>query len=136
MEYQVWKRWCREMSEVSIGDSSKVLHQLNERLSVFNRSFAHRTFQAMLAYVANYPQVPGAPDKDLWRQALADQIGMRIMPKLRGIELIPNRQTLEEIGEILRVEVGDLELVTAFDRAKSVDEGSGFFRWSGLDWCV
>lgn len=136
LEYQTWKRWCREVDEVSLGDASRILHQLNERLSVFNRSFAHRTFQAMLAYVANYPQVSGALDLDLWRRALADQIAMRIMPKLRGIELTPNRRTLEEVGEILRSEVCDQELVKAFERAKSVDEGSGFFRWSGLDWCV
>ena len=61
---------------------------------------------------------------------------MRIMPKLRGVELNQNHQALKSIGDILSDSrrLNDRMLNAAFESAISTEKGSGFFRWSGFDW--
>ena len=136
LTHGVWTKWCKTVDQGALAGPIEVLTNLNERLAEFNRPFAHRTFQAMLAYMANYPKIEGLDDNQRIRQALADQIGMRIMPKLRGVELSQNRRTLEEIQGILADgnRLNDRLLLTAFENAINVDKGNGFFRWNGFDW--
>ena len=136
LTHGVWTKWCKTVDQGALAGPIEVLTKLNERLAEFNRPFAHRTFQAMLAYMANYPKIEGFDDNQRIRQALADQIGMRIMPKLRGVELSQNRSTLEEIRGILsdRARLNDPLLLAAFENAINTDKGSGFFRWNGFDW--
>ena len=136
LELETWRTWCKTVDSGALTMASEVLSDLNAQLAEFNRPFAHRTYQAMLAYIANYPQVEGMDDNERIRFALADQIGMRIMPKLRGVELNQNHQALKSIGDILSDSrrLNDRMLNAAFESAISTEKGSGFFRWSGFDW--
>lgn len=136
LELETWKSWCRPVDSGALTMASEVLSALNVKLAEFNRPFAHRTYQAMLAYIANYPQIDGMDDNERIRLALADQIGMRIMPKLRGVELNQNHQALKGIETILSdsSRLNDKMLNAAFENAISTEKGSGFFRWSGFDW--
>ena len=61
--------------------------------------------KAIRAYVDNYP---GVGSGQVYKQAFADQIEQKILPKLRGLELFDNL-TAECLGDIEMVigELGD-----------------------------
>ncbi len=129
-----WDSWRRNASEGELRFASEKLAALNRTLADFNRPFAHRTYQAMLSYIANYPVKSGDDRDDVIRRALADQIGMRIMPKLYGVDLALHQDTFDQVGSTLR-EIGDQLLLRAFENASDRDRNkSGFFHWTGFDW--
>lgn len=129
-----WDAWRKEADEGELKFASETLAALNHTLADFNRPFAHRTYQAMLSYVANYPCSIDENKDDVIRRALADQIGMRIMPKLYGIDLALHRDTFAQVRRNLG-EVGDPLLLRAFDCASDREQNkSGFFHWTGFDW--
>ena len=129
-----WDNWHRNADEGELSFASEKLAALNKTLADFNRPFAHRTFQAMLSYIANYPVKPGEGRDDVIKRALADQIGMRIMPKLYGVDLALHEKTFEQVRGILH-EINDSLLLRAFDSASDREQNkSGFFHWTGFDW--
>ena len=84
--------------------------------------------QAIAAYVVNYPQggmsVP-----------LADQVEMRILPKLRGLDvgLDSSRICIDALARFARDDLTDEELGDAIEQARndSQDRG-GLFVWPGF----
>ena len=129
----VWKSWVRPVKPGYFQDAEQTLSNLNKVLAEFNRPFAHRTFQAMLSYLANYFD-PELDENARIRRALADQIGMRVMPKLRGLDLSQNAETFEKVNGII-AGLNDIPLARAFARASDREENrTGFFNWSGFDW--
>ena len=129
-----WDSWRKNANEGELKFASDTLAALNRTLADFNRPFAHRTYQAMLSYIANYPVKSGEDRDDVIKRALADQIGMRIMPKLYGVDLALHQDTLAQVRRNLN-EVGDPLLLRAFDSASDREQNkSGFFHWTGFDW--
>lgn len=129
-----WDSWRKNANEGELKFASDTLAALNRTLADFNRPFAHRTYQAMLAYIANYPVKSGEDKDDVIKRALADQIGMRIMPKLYGVDLALHQDTFAQVRRNLN-EVGDPLLLRAFDSASDRNQNkSGFFHWTGFDW--
>lgn len=122
-----WRdNWCKNPATVNLDNYRARLDELNKVLGNVNRPFAHRTSKAILAYVANYP-LENARDR-----AFADQVAMRIMPKLRGLDLgMFQNELLAVQGQIQQI--NDLALNDAFERARS-NNTHGFFRWQGIDW--
>ena len=130
-----WNSWRRNADEGELGFATRTLSNLNKILAEFNRPFAHRTYQAMLSYIANYPVKPGEDKDDIVKRALADQIGMRIMPKLYGVDIKQHQDTFNNVDKILRNEVKDNLLLHAFEKASDLNQNkSGFFHWTGFDW--
>lgn len=133
LKRNTWRSWIKTVSPGHFQDAEQTLSNLNKVLAEFNRPFAHRTFQAMLAYLANYFD-PDLDESTRVRRALADQIGMRIMPKLRGLDLSQNAETFEKVKGIIS-SLNDIPLARAFTRASDREENrSGFFNWTGFDW--
>lgn len=129
-----WDSWWKNANEGELKFASDTLAALNRTLADFNRPFAHRTYQAMLSYIANYPVKLGEDRDDVIKRALADQIGMRIMPKLYGVDLALHQDTFAQVRRNLN-EVGDPLLLRAFDSASDREQNkSGFFHWTGFDW--
>ena len=129
-----WDSWRKNANEGELKFASDTLAALNRTLADFNRPFAHRTYQAMLSYIANYPVKSGEDRDDVIKRALADQIGMRIMPKLYGVDLALHQDTFAQVRRNLN-EVGDPLLLRAFDSASDREQNkSGFFHWTGFDW--
>ncbi len=83
----------------------------------------------MIAYVVNYPTRPG----DDYRLPLADQIELRILPKLRGLEIDSHRAAFDKLDRLLRDELNDLVMA---ERVAELRErqarGTGLFVWRGL----
>lgn len=133
LKAETWASWVKAVESGKFSDAEEKLASLNRVLADLNRPFAYRTYQAMLAYVANY-FAPNLAEPDRINRALADQIGMRIMPKLRGIDLAQNAEVLDRVGSIV-AEVGDEPLRQAFSNASDIESNkSGFFQWTGFDW--
>lgn len=142
---ETWKSWQKRGMATAdtqpngrFVEAARKLDQLNSYLADLGRPFAHRTYQAMLSYLAYYPYEAANLDErnlaEFYKRPLADQIGMRIMPKLRGLDLTQHAQTLDNIASVL-TQMGDTTLTEAFTAATDRQRNrSGFFQWQGMDW--
>lgn len=130
---KAWSSWARPSSylneKLDIVDGH--VEKLARIMDGCGKPFGHRLRDAMLAYVANHPQ-SYSDAKDI-RLALVDQIELRILPKLRGIEIASYDPELEQLASLVRNELGDAMLA---DRLEDVlakqRSGTGLFVWRGL----
>lgn len=124
-----WKSWVKPVSVVE--DDKGVRENLDRMVDLmrdFKRPFGHRLGRAIMAYVANYPVLEGAPPH---RDAFADQVEMRLLPKLRGVE-VDGTQPFDELRKFV-TDLGDDKLADAIDRAVSESaDSTGQFVWSGV----
>jgi len=124
-----WKEWIKPLSEQAGWDNNiqKWIKDVNGALEQIRRPFGHRVQQAMRLYVNNYPGVNSTNYKD----AFADQVEQKIIPKLRGIDLMEgsSRESLGQIRGLIE-ELEDPELLTAFN--ESMENSSGMFVWTGV----
>lgn len=129
--HATWKSWLHD-PQTFAGQNAEVLKTLNEINSILarlGRPFGWRTFQAMLAYIANHPKVileNGRPDIPL-----ADQVAMRVMPKLRGVDTEEHAEVIAQLNGLIQ-NLGDDALSNAFNQATG--SGRGWFDWKGIDW--
>lgn len=112
------------------GEIGETIEALNVALEGIERPFGHRVNQAILYYVSNYP---GARSSDRAKMALADQMELRILPKLRGIEIDKeSRRAFQEIETLVRREMEDEELADAIRRAAKGGPSGEMFHWTGV----
>jgi antitoxin component of MazEF toxin-antitoxin module len=126
-----WSSWVRDSKAVE--DKPLVQSSLNtmiELMSAFKRPFGHRLGKAIVAYVANYPlsdrgQVLHAP--------LADQVEMRLLPKLRGLEVHSFDEPFSKLRDFVARDLEDEALAQAIeDSRQAAQDGSGQFVWNGV----
>ena len=127
IRFSTWKKWLKD--PVSENDSWAIkLGNLNAELERVGRPFGYRVFGGVLSYLGNYPD----QTSDGIRKAFADQIEVKIMPKLRGLETRtganPKVDTLMSSVENLISETNDPELIEAFNRSREED----FFSFVGV----
>lgn len=121
----VWKAWTKTESPHQ-QEYQELLVRLNDALDNVGRPFAYRVQQSIDAYMAAYP------DQNKWRNAFADQIEMKVLPKLNGLEIASSSNfsnTAQTIQSIVK-ELDDKELQDEFERASKVE--NTFFRWRGV----
>jgi hypothetical protein len=126
ISYGAWKGWHHGMTQDQADKLKNVIMPINDKLAEIGRPFAHRVWQAMSTYVANYPGGNNAINN-----AIADQIEMKILPKLSGLEKDGKKikDTLDSIGRLIE-QVEDKKLYNAFKAAKEND--NMFFQWRGV----
>lgn len=130
--YSVWKSWFREPGiEPWRRSVDSLLSRLNDALNILGRPFGYRVRDAIHAYIANYP---GAiHNGKLYKTALADQVELKLLPKLRGIEVSENAQPLNRIEEVIR-ELGDEMLLEQFhDCRERAQNTTNLFTWRGVE---
>ena len=83
--------------------------------------------QAIRAYVINHPRSTNRVSPE----PMADQLEMRLFPKLRGIDPhdSENRSALDGIAQFIENELQEQELAAAFQDARSRD----LFLWRGVE---
>lgn len=127
-----WEAWKTEERKENVsrfdhvaGDS---LEKLNAAFERIGRPFGHRVWQAVKSYITHYPVMSDYDEQT----AFADQLEMKVLPKLNGIELnAPNvQQVMADISGIL-TKLGDDKLAEAFDAAKDTNVNT-FFKWRGV----
>lgn len=132
MSASQWQKWIVDPGTDTIPGHDKVdtvINNVNQSLALLGRPFGWRTYKAMKAYVANHPAVRYREDKGM--APLSDQIAMRVMPKLRGLDLNEYGEVFSGLGKTLR-QIDDPSLQQAFDKASQSTQG--YFDWRGIDW--
>jgi 5-methylcytosine-specific restriction endonuclease McrBC GTP-binding regulatory subunit McrB len=132
--YLAWndfRQWVKEPSDNSLlsQEVRKYLDEANDIMELLGRPFAHRVFQAFTKYVCNYPNADR--DEVIRNQAIADQFGQKLLPKLRGV-MVEEKNVKEELKKIERLisQLGDEALNQAFEKAREGQYGQ--FQWKGM----
>ena len=101
----------------------------NNIMESLDRPFAHRVFQAFTKYVCNYPSAD--LDEVILNQAIADQFGQKLLPKLRGV-MVEEKNVKEELDKMERLisQLDDEALNEAFKKARKGQYGQ--FKWKGM----
>lgn len=127
-----WRSWVKPVSAVE--NERLVIENVDRMVGLmkgFKRPFGHRLGRAIMGYVANYSSFDRAQDL---RVPLADQVEMRLLPKLRGIEVEDgNDSAFSELMSFVGENLQDDHLAKAIeDSIRSAKEGSGQFVWNGV----
>ena len=129
---QEWTRHVADMDNAAYDRATATVSAINAIMDDMGRPFGHRMGQAILYYVANYPSQPGRTDEpDLIDNALADQIELRLLPRLRGVVVDENRNSLYELAGRAR-SLGDEVLGNAIENAVQRSHETGLFVWRGF----
>ena len=130
LSQQTWQSWGRSSASVE-GDRrvTSRIEQMVDLMRDFKRPFGHRLGRAIMAYAANYPEVEGGRGVD---DALADQVEMRLLPKLRGVETDMAGPQFSRLMTFVERELGDDALAHAIADSMSLAEATGQFVWSGV----
>ena len=132
LAFEDWRSWIRKHDRLQDAEGAKVRTVVNELADLMGdcgRAFGFRLSQSIRSYVANYPS-DRRPDVD---PALADQIEMRILPKLRGLEVEPHQETLRKLADLTRNRVGDAQLARTIENAIERGQHTGLFAWRGRE---
>ena len=128
----LWESWHRN-GRFLANDHDRI-EQMIETLAGYmqqaQKPIGFRMRQAMLEYVCNYPVSEGQGHPIL--PALADQVEMRLLPKLRGAEIDPYRSAFDELTEYVRKDLDDSQLAEAISASVSASEDFGQFVWRGI----
>jgi len=128
---RTWDGWVHPVSRVDgEGRVNQRVEDMVDLMKDFKRPIGHRLGRAIMAYVANYPQAEGArPIED----ALADQVEMRLLPKLRGIEVEMASAQFSKLQQFVERDLGDEALAEAIkDSMQGAADTTGQFVWSGV----
>ena len=128
----VWASWRKDISSLpDINDARAMVSDLADLMKELKRPFGHRVGQAMLAYSANYPSHDGQHGTVVLN-ALCDQVEMRLLPKLRGLELDTARDGIGKLAEHVKEKLLDDALAEAIDESVTASQDTGRFAWRGL----
>lgn len=122
-----WEYWIKSVEGNEDSEALRFLKDtvtpVIDKLDMVYRSYGFRVDNAMKTYVINYP--------GNFREAVADQIEMKILPKLNGVELQADGfgEVKNAMAEAIR-KTGDAKLMEAFERA--CPENGTFFKWRGV----
>lgn len=127
-----WRAWVHGFD--ALGHEKQTVADHVERMVGFmrqlQRPMGHRLGRAIMAYVANYPKNEGRTDLNT---ALADQVEMRLLPKLRGIEMDAAEAFLTDLAVYVEQDLRDHDLATAIRQStEQAQAGTGQFVWRGV----
>lgn len=131
LPYSQWQQWIRPpQGHPWDKDVDQWTEAINRALDKVGRPFGHRVVQAIRAYVRNYP---GVDDGSTHRTAFADQVEQKVLPKLRGVDMMEPSSS-EALDETMTVvtELADDCLREAFQRSIDQSVSSGTFLWRGV----
>ncbi len=138
MTWKVWAQWLDNgqslFTEKQIEPFKQILEVINNYLADAGRAIGHRVWQSVETYMSLYPRVRAARAKKNEKLLLAamhdafeDQLVLKVMPKLRGIETRgTGEKALNDIQALLKA-TGFESLDNDFQKAR--DLGHGQFMW-------
>ena len=127
LSYERWLEWSTRDTafETGSGQIEKTLEILAEAMQDAGRGFGYRIAQSIRAYIDRYP------GRD-WREPMVDQINMRLLPKLAGVEMNNDcRDALNKLRELCEQELGDPAFAAALQRAVTDSDVTQIFTWPG-----
>lgn len=134
----VWQGWQQLRSPFTTSEVETFrygLEEINQRLEFVGRALGHRVWQSVEYYMANHPEVIDARarnDQDAlvrtMRRAYEDQLVLKVMPKLRGIETSGKSKT--ECLDPIRKLLDDHGFGLSDDFGIACRVGQGAFIWN------
>lgn len=123
MSETMWKKWISTSGDGGISNLGQQMDEINSCLAELGRPFAHRMWNTVTAYISQYPS-------DNKHDALIDQIEMKILPKLTGLDMADSTtsRAMTQLGTYL-AGLKDDKLNAAFTSACNRD----FFAWQGIE---
>lgn len=120
LPFKTWQGWYCDPTD---DDNTEQLNKISATMDQLDRSFGHRLFRAIHAYVANYPKAEGQ-EAEARRAAWEDQWSMKILTRLKGLECHDKklRRGLDELKLLVPP-----RLQAAYERARERD----YFDWGG-----
>lgn len=125
ISYEDWKWWCAdEMNNKDVQNLNIIMREVNEAIAKVGRPFGHRVDQAIKKYMGCYP--------GNFNDALSDQIEMKILPKLNGLDgqAVGFQEVMTKLEEVIG-NVNDEGLLKSFRQAHDEAKDS-FFKWRGV----
>jgi uncharacterized coiled-coil DUF342 family protein len=125
-----WQAWQKnDLPKTQQQTLDVYIETINQSMSLVGKPFGHRISQAVNAYVANYPEA--ISNKAAFNNAIADQIEMKLLPKLNGLEQSAENvdKLYADVKDIVN-ELGDIQLLEALEAA--TDSSKPFFEWQGI----
>lgn len=123
--FENWGKWCsKTLPTADRNHLESTVTELNDAMSAVGRPFGHRVNLAIERYVSVYPGT--------YNEALADQIEMKILPKLNGLDSQVDgfQQVLQKLEGVIGG-LGDDPLKDAFNKSRD-HASSSFFKWRGV----
>lgn len=135
IDADTFNEWCSQENFPNNfpEDLRTKINTLNNALDSVGKAFGYRVNKSITQYIQMYPDIKSSANpEERALIALADQIEMKIIPKLAGLEQNEKSDTcLSAIGNVIR-DTQDDELIAAFKDAKDNYENSGMFLWRGV----
>mgnify|MGYP000070670889 CR=1 FL=1 len=127
-----WERWVQ--TGLTSDESRRVTDSVGQMVDVmrsFGRPFGHRLGRAISAYARVYPDLDHGSRR--LNDALADQLEMRLLPKLRGVEVDKFEGAFGELRKLAE-SFDDTALSEAIKASVQAadDAGTGQFTWLGV----
>ena len=126
--FREWLNWSEAYDARDAANSEEhnaIMETLVEIMQSADRGFGYRIAQSISAYVARYP------DPERWKDAIVDQINMRLLPKLSGTELTASSKALGMLQKLCRDQLDDPEFAEAVKEAQNHARPSQIFSWPG-----
>ena len=123
----VWNEWCG--AKQTTGNTGKLIEQINEKvMEPYGRSFGHRMREAIMKYVEVYTGRS-------WEEGLADQIEMRLLPKLQGVDAQMDNAggAFGHLAQICHEDLKDPDLAESIRQAQKEMQQTGTFSWKGRE---
>lgn len=125
-----FNEWCQTHGAYLDEEITANINQLNEALDLVGKAFGYRVHNSITKFILLYPGVRENPE--LAKLALADQIEMKIIPKLAGLEQNDkSSECIDKIHQVLSF-TGDQDLINGFSSARDSYESNGMFLWRGI----
>ncbi len=120
-----------DLTKNNLNKLDDIVSGINGELEKVGRPFAHRVYQSIRGYVSAYPEVNR--DLNSFNNAIADQIEMKILPKLNGLEKSNNdvSDALKRIMDYIE-RTKDAELISEFEKSIKDDGSDFFYKWKGV----
>jgi hypothetical protein len=133
----VWRHWLKREVRFEEDETQKyreTLQKMNDHLEVAGRALGHRVWQTVEQYMGNYPDVINSSSdrtsekfKNACDRAFEDQLVLKVMPKLRGIET--SGRLREECIEPIRAIIDEKAPALSEDFSLACKLGYGNFVW-------
>lgn len=130
LKRSTWEKWAKPRRSDGERETAQTkIAEMVDLMKSFGRPFGHRLGRAMLSYVDRYPITEGEPN--IVNRALADQVEMRLLPKLRGVEVEARYQEIEKLRGFV-AGLSDDALAEAIKTSVEAAEATGQFVWLGV----
>jgi hypothetical protein len=129
-----WDAWVRKPESLGAEENfvNAKIDQMSDIMKSFGKPFGHRLRLAMKSYVANYPESERFNGRFKTQTALADQVEMRLLPKLRNVDPDENLQAFGDLSALIKNELIDNELAKAVDVSIEKSRQNAQFNWGGV----